>query len=81
MDQNILAVNKYQLFDDYNEKEKALKVYKHQQDGKSQSEKNQGLNSYILLFNLPQKELNCLSNLDKGIKSPIYLVCMPKNFS
>lgn len=83
---------KYQQFDDSNSKEKRPRVYKclqiDQSDNKKQDlDKDEGkVDRYVCfppappLFP-PQKESNYLSDLNRGIKSLIYFVCLPKTAS
>lgn len=47
-------------------------------ENKSKIEDARYISSIFILLFLFQKMLNCLSDLDKGIKSRNYLVCIPK---
>lgn len=88
-----LAFLKHQRFDNNKNKETVQIAYKYQQFDKCNNDKRQNLNGYkddsdsnryipfssttFLLFS--QKELKCLSNLGKKIKSLIYFVHILKN--
>ena len=87
-------IPKHQLFNDNKSEQIVPIVYKHQRFDEYKNKKKQNLNknkdngdrdkyvySASIAFPLfPPKRSNCMSDLDKRTKSPIYLVSISKNY-